>query len=155
MFANTCNGSVPTTAATLTVKQFVLSPTTLPGGKSGVAYNQTISGVNGKPPYHNFQATGNVPPGLTLNPNSGQLSGIPTGGGSFAFSVTAQDSTTNPGPISSPAQPYTVVIAAPTVTLGPSKLNTMKVGVPFSQTLTAGGGIAPYTFSVSGSLPTG
>ena len=50
----------------------------------------------------------------------------------------------------SPASP------CPTITIAPTTLPIGKIGVAYSQQLTASGGLAPYTFSVvSGTLPTG
>jgi hypothetical protein len=47
-------------------------------------------------------------------------------------------------------------VACPVITLTPATMPNGLVGQAFSQTLTASGGTAPYTFSVvSGALPTG
>lgn len=44
----------------------------------------------------------------------------------------------------------------PTITVNPAVLPNASIGVPYSQTITATGGVTPYTFSVSsGALPTG
>lgn len=46
--------------------------------------------------------------------------------------------------------------SCPTITLSPATLPTAAVGVPYSMTLTASGGTAPYIFTVSaGTLPAG
>lgn len=43
-----------------------------------------------------------------------------------------------------------------TITLSPSSISNIEIGVAYSQTITASGGVAPYTYAVSsGSLPTG
>jgi hypothetical protein len=48
------------------------------------------------------------------------------------------------------------VVACPTITLSPATLPPITVGTAFSQTITASGGTAPYTFAVtSGALPAG
>jgi len=50
----------------------------------------------------------------------------------------------------------TLAVTCPVITLAPATIPNGLVGTPFSQTLTAGGGTAPYTFAViSGALPTG
>ncbi|TDV56410.1 M4 family metallopeptidase [Actinophytocola oryzae] len=65
-----------------------------PGNRSGTvgtaitAFTVTASG--GTSPYH-FSATG-LPPGVSINATSGQVSGTPTAGGTFAATVTVTDS---------------------------------------------------------------
>ena len=50
----------------------------------------------------------------------------------------------------------TITVPGPTVTLNPGTLPAGKVNIPYTATLTASGGTAPYTFAVSsGPLPTG
>ncbi len=65
----------------------------LPGGVVGVPYSYSIfpEGLDnvsqpGLIIQFRFSATGNVPPGLTMNPN-GTLSGTPTLAGTFSFSI--------------------------------------------------------------------
>jgi hypothetical protein len=48
-----------------------------------------------------------------------------------------------------------VFVPCPTITVNPATLPAGTVGAAFSQTLTATGGTAPFTFSFSGSLPPG
>src|SRR3546814_13003045 len=51
---------------------------------------------------------------------------------------------------------YTLLINASTITLSPAALPDGAVGTAYAQTLSASGGTAPYTFSVTaGSLPAG
>ncbi|QXW19640.1 autotransporter domain-containing protein [Comamonas aquatica] len=45
--------------------------------------------------------------------------------------------------------------AAPIITLSPASIANPKVGVAYSQSIAAAGGTAPYTYAISGSLPTG
>lgn len=50
----------------------------------------------------------------------------------------------------------TGAVACPVITLSPAVLPGGTIGVPYNQTITASGGTAPYTFSVSaGALPAG
>ena len=54
------------------------------------------------------------------------------------------------------AQDYTITIGVPTITISPSLLPDGDETVPYSQTLSASGGIPDYTFAVtSGALPDG
>lgn len=69
-----------------------LTPTSLPGGLIGRAYNKTLTASGTIGPYGFAVTAGGLPPGLTLTPG-GNLSGTPsTQTGTFNFSVTATDS---------------------------------------------------------------
>ena len=69
-----------------------LSPSTLPGGVKNIAYSQSISASGGTAPYTFAVTSGATPPGVNIDGSTGALSGMPTGLGSFPFSVTATDS---------------------------------------------------------------
>ena len=73
-------------------------PAALPAAQVGAAYSQTVSASGGTAPYRFFQVTsGALPAGLTLS-IGGVLSGTPTAGGSFTFTVQTTDSSTGSGP---------------------------------------------------------
>ncbi|MDZ5637411.1 Ig-like domain-containing protein, partial [Janthinobacterium sp. GMG1] len=81
---------------------------------------------------------------ITYTPTTGY-------GGSDSFTYTA----TNGSGTSAPAT-VTITVGAPTVSLTPASLPNAAAETPYSATLTATGGMAPYTYSVSaGSLPAG
>jgi uncharacterized protein len=86
-----------------------LNPTTLPGGTTGVGYNQQITAMGGVSPYV-FSFTGTLPTNLTLS-GGGVLSGTPTAANTFNFTVIATDSTTPTACTGS--QAYSVTISAP------------------------------------------
>lgn len=130
-----------------------LTPATLPDGSGGIAYSQTLTASGGIAPYSYAVTTGSLPAGLTLTA-AGQLSGTPTVAGSFAFSVTATDSTA--GVAGTAVHNYTLVLAAPVIVISPATVPNGMRGVAYSQTMSASGGTAGYTFAVTaGSLPTG
>ncbi len=68
-----------------------VTTTTLPGGAKGTPYSATLTAVGGTAPYKWSLASGSLPPGLTLSPN-GTVSGTPTDGGTFTFTVKVTDS---------------------------------------------------------------
>ncbi|WP_285446063.1 putative Ig domain-containing protein [Xanthomonas sp. fls2-241-TYG-148] len=133
----------------------ILPATTLPAGTAGQAYSSAITpAAGGIAPYTYAVTAGALPAGITLNSATGAVTGTPTSAGNFAFSVTATDSTS--GTASQATQSYAVTIAAPTIVVAPSALPTATRGTAYSQTLSASGGTAPYTYTLSaGSLPAG
>jgi hypothetical protein len=130
-----------------------LSPTTLPNAVVGIPYNQTVIASGGTAPYA-YSLSGTLPNGLSLNPVTGAITGTPTATGTFNFTITATDNAGCPG-----NRPYVIVISAvicPAITLSPTTLPNAVVGIPYNQTVSASGGIAPYAYSVSsGALPNG
>src|SRR5579872_1394993 len=117
----------------------------LPEGGTGTLYTETFTATGGVPPYA-WTNTGAVPPGLTLGQN-GLLSGIPTAGGTFTFTVNASDTL---GLVAS--LPYTIVITNPVVAgaqlLFSAQPGTTTAGQPISppirvQTLDGAGAAVP------------
>jgi hypothetical protein len=74
---------------------------TLANGSVGVVYSQAITLNGGSSPFQwsvydgpiltGFEVAGAVPDGLILNPNTGMISGTPTGAGTWYFEVTVVD----------------------------------------------------------------
>lgn len=93
-----------------------------------------------------------LPPGIALNPLTGQLSGVPTTPGTYSFTLRVRDSQ---GTVRDIPESITVSAYVP-----PSLSGTLAEfsnrTVPYSSGFTASGGTAPYTWSIaSGTLPTG
>ena len=61
-------------------------------GKVGVAYSSALTASGGTPPYSYAIETGSLPPGLTLEPTTGAITGTPTATGIFPFIATVTDS---------------------------------------------------------------
>ena len=132
-----------------------INPATLPNGTVATAYSQTLTASGGIAPYAFSITAGALPPGLTLSA-AGTLSGTPTAGGSFNFTVTGTDSSPFPGPFAG-SRAYTVVIAAPTISLPATTLAGGTLGSAYSASITpASGGTSPYAYAVTaGALPGG
>ena len=149
--------NVPTSFVTITNDDVpvTVSPGSLPSGTVAAAYNQTITASGGTTPYSFAVTAGALPAGLTLSV-SGVLSGTPTSGGTFNFTVTGTDASGAPGPFSG-SQAYTVTIAAPTLTLSSATLTGGTRGSLYSASITAAtGGTAPYAYAVTaGAVPSG
>ncbi len=122
---------------------------TLPDGEVGVLYPSfTFSGTTSAPPLKNWAASAGIPPGLSLNA-SGTISGTPTTGGSFSFSVTVQNGA---GLVSAP-QSFAINVA-PRLTVTAASLPNGTVGAAYPPaTLTVGGGTPPYgSWTISGGV---
>ncbi len=64
----------------------------LPNPQVGALYSGTLLAVGGSEPYFWTLQEGALPPGLSLNPLSGRISGVPQQTGQFQFTVLVLDS---------------------------------------------------------------
>ncbi|MDE2201974.1 MAG: putative Ig domain-containing protein [Burkholderiaceae bacterium] len=155
--ANVGGTSAPATV-TITVSDATVTytPSSPSGGTAGAAYSQSLASASGgTAPYMYALASGALPPGLTLASN-GTLSGTPTSSGTFSFAVTATDSSTGTGPFTGTSSNLTLTIAQPVISVSPATLPMATVASAYSQTVSASGGTAPYTYAVTaGTLPAG
>jgi len=139
-----------TVQSTLTVGTSSVIPSvltsSLPNGNMGNAYNQTVTAGGGTGPY-TFTLTGGLPNGLTLT--NGIISGTPTAAGTFNFSVTATDSKN----VKSSARAFTIVITKSVIAT--TVLPNGNINVAYSQPISVSGGITPYTWSTTGTVPPG
>jgi hypothetical protein len=209
-----------------------------PPATQGQTFASTLRVAGGLPPFRFWVAQGSLPAGLSLNPSTGVISGVPAVSGTFAFIVQATDShygvgrrllqfnvaphavsqisismtpqsvqlapganvqftatvqntpdtaivwSASAGSISpnglftAPVTSGTAVVtataaassgvrtsanisvqsvqSAPPVSIATSALSNAQVNSPYSASITAQGGTAPYSWSlISGSLPNG
>jgi hypothetical protein len=142
-----------------TVVAPAVATSSLPDATTGNKYESlqpspTLAGVGGTGPYtwSRVPGQGTLPDGLTLDPNSGAITGTPTRPGTFAFTVELTDSTT---PKQSATQHLSIAVADP-LSISTLSLPGGVVDSSYSQALSASGGTQPYTWSIgSGSLPDG
>lgn len=109
------DSSVPPQTATqaftlVVVPVLAITTATLPNGTVAAPYSATISTTGGSGTVSFAVSAGALPAGLTLS-TSGVLSGTPTAGGTFSFTVVATDQTFPPQLAS---QAYTVTMAGNT-----------------------------------------
>jgi hypothetical protein len=88
-----------------------ITTTTLPNGTVTVAYNATLQSSGGTAPI-TWSVTGTLPAGLSLNANTGAITGTPTTAGTSSFTVKATDSTTPTAQTATQALSITVNSAA-------------------------------------------
>ena len=128
-----------------------ISTTTLANAQLGVSYNQTLSANGGLAPYQWSISNGSLPPGLSLNPATGVISGAPTTAGNYSFLAQFTDNGGN-----SATQQLSITVTTVLSITSSSALPAGAVNAQYSQTLSATGGVLPYHWTVSaGSLPTG
>ncbi|MDI3321188.1 MBG domain-containing protein [Pinibacter soli] len=144
------NTSANSSTNSFTVSLLTISPTTVPSGTVTTAYSQTLTASNGTTPYAFIITSGSLPAGVTLSAG-GVLSGTPTAGGTFNFVVKVTDAAAKTA-----TQSYTLTIAAPSISMAPASVPAANQNVAYIATVTAAGGTAPYSYSLSsGALPPG
>ncbi|HLJ47001.1 MAG TPA: putative Ig domain-containing protein [Bryobacteraceae bacterium] len=129
-----------------------VTPATLPSGTVNTTYpGATLGATGGTPPYSWSITSGALPPGLTISP-AGAITGTPTQFGSFPFTATVTDSRQQTS-----SGPFQIVVSPAPLTVTPATLPQGTLNAPYpATTLTATGGIPPYTWSIlTGSLPPG
>ncbi len=147
--AGDCAGS---RSYTITTGCAAMSITTasLAAATAGNAYSQTVS-VSPAGAYTFSLAQGNLPAGLTLHPQTGVISGLPSVAGTVNFIVKAQAANG-----CSVTQSYTLAINCPTVVLNPATLPNGATTAAYNQTLSATPAGGNYSYAVTaGALPTG
>jgi Putative Ig domain len=126
----------------------------LPGGVVSIQYSTSayLSATGGVQPY-SWSYTGSLPPGLTLNASTGQITGTPTSTGTFNFTAKVTDSS---GPTQSVTANLSITINGG-LTITTSSLPNGSIGTQYNATVNASGGLQPYNWSIigSGSTPPG
>ena len=98
---------------------------------------------------------GSLPPGLSLDQNSGTITGTPTTTGSYTFTAQVTDSST-PTPQTASAQVTITVHNAPSLAVASTQPADATVGQPYAFAESASGGLGQVTWSVTaGALPAG
>lgn len=133
--------------------QIVPAAGDLTKGTVNLFYSFTPQKAGGVSPYVWAIATGALPPGLSLNANSGNISGTPTQFGTFSFTLRLTDSQTPADTLTS-GMLRIVVDPAPLFVTSSGALPGGAVNTNYSQQLAATGGKPPYTWALAtGSLP--
>lgn len=127
-------------------------------GIMGVSYSSGPLAINGGlAPYTWSVASGTLPPGLTLDPSTGILSGNPTWAATYTFALKVTDASGK----ASPNSATQTIVTTRTPGLSGTLQATGQVGTFYSSgpllVGTGGPGTPPYTYALSGSatLPPG
>ncbi len=136
----TAQGSVTVTASSLGINS-PAAVTVIVG--QNVSMQFTAAG--GTAPYTYTIASGALPPGVSLAGSTGLVSGTTTTAGTYTFAIKATDAA------SGTATSNTATITANAALTLPSPATVTGVnGQTLTMQFTAGGGTAPYTYSVTG-----
>src|SRR5579863_2983016 len=98
-------------------------------GRVGQTYNYQMLSSGGGPPLTWSLALGNLPPGVTLNRDTGLMAGIPTRDGNYSFTVDVTDSSFN-GPETS-MQSLSITVSVPALAIATPSLPDGIVGQPY------------------------
>jgi len=122
----------------------------LPAGEVGTVYTGALTSRGGTAPYTWALTGGSLPAGLTLT-SAGTITGTPTNATTASFTVQLTDSVAGTA-----TGTFSLAINSPPTITTTSPLPTGKLRTPYTATLQAAGGIAPYTWSLgAGTLPVG
>ncbi len=127
-----------------------ISTTALASGTTGELYSATPSFSGGTSPYVWSLSSGTLPAGLSLDTLTGAITGIPTSLGTSALTLKVTDA---PGATTTKNLSISVYdpVAITTISPLPKAIN----GKSYSTTLAATGGHTPYTWTLTGILPSG
>jgi hypothetical protein len=132
----------------------------VPPAIADVAYNYPLTEHGGVGSLTWTVTSGSLPPGtMTLDPNSGTISGYAIAAGTYPFTVTVKDSAGNTG-----TQAFQLVVkifvsatqpgAGPPFTPNPT-LPDATVGVAYNHAVTGLGGTGALTWAITGTPPSG
>lgn len=146
------NGKSASMKLPLTINQSnspAVATASLPAGKVAVVYTPSALAASGGVPPYSWSVIGTLPNGMSLS-TAGVLSGTPLAAqiDNLTFKVT--DSVGNSG-----TAPLTLTIAANPPVITTASLPNGSTGNSYSATLQATGGVAPITWSATGSLDAG
>ncbi len=143
--------------ASISPNTLTITTTALPTSVINFAYNAPLQVVNGSGSYRWSVTSGNLPEGLSLDPNTGQVFGTPVITGTFSFQVQVIDNQSQ----QVARQNLSVLVSSSSSGLNDlailsSNLPTGVIDRTYSRTLEVSGGTAPFSWDITaGALPDG
>jgi len=135
---------------TLTVAAALQARSAVSAGEVGLRYAGSVPATGGLQPLTWSVASGALPGGLSLNPSTGAISGVPRAAGIFAPTFAVSDAAGQRATV-----PASIRIAA-RLTIATARLPLATVGEEYLARLASIGGLAPKQWRiVKGPLPRG
>ena len=124
----------------------------LPEGIVGVPYEAELHAERGGAPYAWAVESGGLPAGLTLDPETGLITGTPQQAGDYPFTVTVTDAVE-----AQDSRELTILVRGTGLDIvTSSSLPLAEEGTPYEVQLRAAGGLLPYGWMLfDGVLPAG
>ncbi len=120
----------------------ITTPANLPGGSVNQSYSTTLAASGGIAPYAWSVTSGALPAGLSLNGNTGLISGVATAAGTATFTATVQD---NKGTTASLIFTLTITTASSSFVFTNTSFPNGIVDVAYTQKVTtSGGAVTPF-----------
>jgi len=130
------------------IKGLSIFPLVVRDATLGTPYKVRLSTVEGVPVWSVEEGT--LPPGLTLDPSSGEITGTPEIEGSFRFAIRCDDRVGG-----GQASREYILSVHPRPEIDPMSLPEGTAGESYFARLTATGGSLPLTWEIRGNLPEG
>ena len=137
--------------------QLTITTTGLPTGVLNFGYNYALQVASGSGAYRWSVLNGNLPNGLTLDPNTGQIFGRPTQTGTYSFEVQVVD---NQKATVARRNMFVLISDSGTgldnLVILSDELPTGTIDRRYSRNLEISGGAAPFSWDISaGAMPDG
>ncbi|MCX6589795.1 MAG: Ig domain-containing protein, partial [Acidobacteria bacterium] len=122
----------------------------LPAGVLHAPFSQSIATTDCAAPLRFELASGALPPGLSLQTESGAIAGQPSAAGRYAFTLRVVDRGSQ-----APSKTFFLQINSALQLDRRLLASAGAAGSSYSDQLSLSGGVAPYSFSLTGALPPG
>jgi lysophospholipase L1-like esterase len=133
---------------------FTLATPVIPGGHQGAEFDAWLNAAGGRGRLYWSAGLGALPDGLTLDPGTGEITGIPTGHGTYEFTADVQEASIPPR--TAKVQVSVTVTADQSLVVPAKGLLAGQADVSYEDAIDTSGGLAPYRYAVtSGQLPRG